>query len=323
MRRRAPRAPSVAPEARASRFATLVLAASCAFPALGCVRARKDSGVASAKGNTGARDPASQSGKCPSLPALPNAFHVKKRPINGATFWTSALDVLPGLKGAQGATTSALATLMEPPISLRQTFQLTVPGGALVAEGRKAIFSWSTKIDVYDCDKETRIGHVQQTLQSAVTQGAAGGTTAAVSGSAGLGGMVGRIWTTYEIADATGKVVAEARKFDLAKVRFDLVRPGAPGGAVGGENAKAGAPLATIERSFFQAGIVDDWSVTLHEPAALDMRLVLMIPAFKTDADATRAAQEALEALDGMANSRSSGRGGAPGTGSGSDRRPK
>ena len=81
--------------------------------------------------------------------------------------------------------------------------------------------------------------------------------------------------TTYEIFDAKNVKVAESHKQQFGAPKIDIIAADHPDDA-----------SVRIRRGAFQLGFFDEWVFETYG-GTLDPRVYLMIPAFKTDRDAT------------------------------------
>ena len=143
-------------------------------------------------------------------------------------------------------------------LNLRKTFEYKDENGATKAKGQERLFSWGTKIDVYDENGKVIGGIQEQVFKS-----------------------WWKPYTVYSIVDAQGKQIASSEKLEFLATDFTL------------KNDK-GEKIATIHRPWLNF-IRENWTVDILKPDEVDKRLLYMIPAYKTAADAERKAQEEEE----------------------------
>lgn len=143
-------------------------------------------------------------------------------------------------------------------LNLRKTFDYKDENGNTKARGQERLFSWGTKIDVYD-ENGKAIGGIQE--------------------------QIFKSWwhpyTVYSIVDAQGKEVAKSEKLELLATNFTLTN-------------EKGEKIATIHRPWLNF-LRENWTVDIEKPDEVDKRILYMIPAYKTAADAERKAEEEEE----------------------------
>lgn len=146
-------------------------------------------------------------------------------------------------------------------LNFRKTFEYRDENNQKKATGQERLFSWGTKIDIYD-EKGQPIGGIQE--------------------------QVFKSWwkpyTVYSVVDAQGKEIAKSEKLEAFETDFTL------------SNNK-GEKIATIHRPWLNF-IRDNWTISITKPDEVDKRILYMIPAYKTSADAERRARAQEEEED-------------------------
>lgn len=140
-------------------------------------------------------------------------------------------------------------------ISLTRSFKYKDADGNLVAEARSRILSWGSHIDVTD-NLGQPIGSIKEQVFKSFF----------------------KVYTAYSILDAGGKEIALSEKVDWIGTKLAI-------------SDKQGRLISTIERpwiNFFS----DHWTVKVHDPKAVDSRLMVMIAAYKTSVDNARRQEE-------------------------------
>lgn len=145
--------------------------------------------------------------------------------------------------------------------NLKKTFEYSDANGQKQALGQSRLFSWGTKIDVSDADGNN-IGGIQENVFQSLW----------------------RPYTTYSIVDKDGKEIAKSEKVQFFATDFTLKN-------------NNGEKIATIHRPWLNF-LRDNWDITILKPNEVDKRLLYMIPAYKTSADAERRAQESKSSDD-------------------------
>lgn len=143
-------------------------------------------------------------------------------------------------------------------LNLRKTFDYKDASGKTIATGQERLFSWGTKIDVYD-ENGKQIGGINEQLFKGFFH----------------------TYTVYSIVDAQGKELAKSAKFELGATDFTLTNP-------------KGEKIATIHRPWLN-WLRDNWTIDIMKPQEVDKRILYLIPAYKTVADAERKAAEEAE----------------------------
>lgn len=138
-------------------------------------------------------------------------------------------------------------------LSLSKSFTYESGAGRCVARARQSIFSWGSHVDVTDCSGG-KIGAVKEQVLKSLF----------------------KVHTTYSILDAADREVAVSEKVDWISTSVTLRKPG-------------GSVIATLERPWLNL-LSDTWTVKLHDRAAVDARLIVMIAAYKTSVDNDRRA---------------------------------
>ncbi len=143
-------------------------------------------------------------------------------------------------------------------LHLHKTFEYKDAAGATQATGKERIFSWGTKIDVTDANGKS-IGGIQE--------------------------EVFKSWwhphTIYSIVDDKGNKIATSEKVEFLATDFTLTN-------------NNGETIAKIHRPWLN-WVRDNWQVDIQKPGEVDKRLLYMIPAYKSSADADRRAEEEAE----------------------------
>lgn len=155
--------------------------------------------------------------------------------------------------------------------NLRKTFEYKDENGQTKAKGQERLLSWGTKIDVYD-EKGTSIGGIQE--------------------------HVFQSWwkphTVYSIVDAQGKELAKSEKLEFFATNFKLTN-------------EKGETVAKIHRPWLNF-VRDNWTIDIVKPDEVDKRILYMIPAYKTSADADRRAAESSDSSSSSSKSNSGSR---------------
>ena len=133
-------------------------------------------------------------------------------------------------------------------LSLTSTFDLLDLNGRKIAHARKRMISWGAIIDVTDCEGKV-IGTVREKVWSSLF----------------------KVATQYEVTDQTGKVVATSEKREFFSTDFKFSSP-------------SGTALMKMHRQSFNI-LSDTWMAMVTNASALDARIAVFIPAFKTAAD--------------------------------------
>jgi len=146
-------------------------------------------------------------------------------------------------------------------LHLHKTFEYDDAKGQKQSTGQERLLSWGTKIDVSDASGKPIGGIQEQVFKS-----------------------LWHPYSVYSIVDAQGKEVAKSEKLEAFSTNFTLTN----------EN---GDKIATIHRPWLNL-LRDNWTISINKPGEVDKRLLYLIPAYKTEADAERKAQEAAEAAE-------------------------
>lgn len=128
------------------------------------------------------------------------------------------------------------------------TFEYRTNEGNLLAIGQKAVLALATTIDIFDTGGG-KMGQIKQQLFPS-----------------GLSFM-----TEYAIFDGRGQELAHSEKVPLLQTEITLYD-------------KSQRRIAKLLRG--EVGITDDWSVDINLPGIVDERLIIMIAAYKSFADA-------------------------------------
>jgi uncharacterized protein YxjI len=141
-----------------------------------------------------------------------------------------------------------LGYVREKIISLTTSFDYYNEKDQLIAKASKAMFSWGSKLEVFDCDGK-KIGSIQEEIFASLFS----------------------ISTTYTIYNSLDKELAKSIKTEIAATNFKI--------------KNKDEQIAELHRPWFN--ITDSWSVEIKKPI-LDSRLLVMIGAFKTASDNER-----------------------------------
>lgn len=124
----------------------------------------------------------------------------------------------------------------------------------VVATARVNPFSWGTRIDVVDC-QGIKIGELKEDVWKSFF----------------------KVKTSYLVMDQSGRQVGKSEKLDWGNTTFDLKDAG-------------GRAVAHIERPWLRWA--DRWSVSVYDKSAIDERILIMIGAFKSAADAAKSSSD-------------------------------
>jgi uncharacterized protein YxjI len=127
-------------------------------------------------------------------------------------------------------------------------FDYTNQFGQYAGQGHTEVFSWGKQIDLKDC-QGNQIGGIKEDILKSLF----------------------KISTVYTLTDGSGQKVAESDKFDLGTTDFTI-------------RDIHGSTVATLHRPFFNL-VGDVWQVNLQNVTTVEPLTLLMIGAFKTDAD--------------------------------------
>lgn len=253
-----------------------------------------DAGLRSAAPSSEAQEEAGLKEGCGQVPVA-KSMELKKNLVNGLKVWTTGFE-LSSRDGDGGVTSTGgvLGYMGEPPISVRRTFQFTDSERRLIAEGRESIFPLIKRFDVFACDKKTPIGRLERHVDDQVVKVASTFQTAAAAsvwtptpfgfvtmGAAAVLKTATAMRSVFLIIDAENRVVGVAKKRDALVTSFTVEE------VIPGKESEPPATTWTIERGALQGGHFDNWKIKVSDESTIDSRLVLMLPAFKTDKDAS------------------------------------
>ncbi|MBI5623623.1 MAG: hypothetical protein HY924_07595 [Elusimicrobia bacterium] len=137
---------------------------------------------------------------------------------------------------------------------LTKTFQYLDASGHKVAEARARFFALGSTVDVTDGQGRV-IGTIKENILKSLF----------------------KVYTSYNILDAQGRVAAESEKVEWLSTEIVLRSPD-------------GRIAATVRRGFKENlfRFTDRWDVTISDPKAVDPRLVVMIGVYKSSVDNDR-----------------------------------
>ena len=136
-----------------------------------------------------------------------------------------------------------------------KTMTLYDPSGAsILATGKNRFFAIGSKMDVFDPS-----GHPIATIQEHVFD------------------SFFKVFTTYSIVDPSGSVLATSEKSEVFSTNIAV-------------RDRSGRVVATLNRPAIN-WISDNWAVSIVPNGAIDPRVLVMIPAFKTSVDNDRRAK--------------------------------
>lgn len=127
-------------------------------------------------------------------------------------------------------------------------FDYTNENGTHAGKANAAVFSWGHQIDVKDCQGNSIGGIKEDILKSWFS-----------------------VQTLYTLTNAAGEKIAESGKFDLGATDFTI-------------KDNQGSQVASLHRPWINF-LGDEWNVKVTNPEAVDPLMLVMIGAFKTDAD--------------------------------------
>lgn len=182
---------------------------------------------------------------CPSI-TLPSEFKAKEELISIGT--DVRLEV----------NRTRIGEIEERTLRLTPTFDLYNIDGKKVAQARQKILSIGTTIEVKDCENKS-IGTVKENIFKSFF----------------------KTYTSYDVLDATGKLIARSEKLELLATSIVVKSP-------------TGEPIMELSRPIFNF-ITDVWTVRILKANVIDPRIMIMIPAFKTSADNRERAKEEEE----------------------------
>lgn len=143
-------------------------------------------------------------------------------------------------------------------LHLRKTFEYKDANDVTQATGKERLFSWGTKIDVTDSSGKPIGGFQEEVFKS---------------------------WwhphTIYSIVDDKGNKVATSEKVEFLATDFTLTN-------------NKGETIAKVHRPWLN-WVRENWQIDIQKPGEVDKRILYMIPAYKTSADADRRAAEEEE----------------------------
>lgn len=144
-------------------------------------------------------------------------------------------------------------TVTEKLLSLTMSFEYRDDRNQLIAKARETFFSWGSEVVVYDCE-DHKIGMIKEQVFKSLF----------------------KAYTTYAISDAADQPVGVSQKTEFFSANFSVTDT-------------AGRDVAVITCPFFR--LRDKWQLTVVDKAPIDMRLIVMIGAYKTAKDHQRAAE--------------------------------
>lgn len=142
-------------------------------------------------------------------------------------------------------------SIRERVFSLARSFTYTDGTGAVASTARERLLSWGVRIDVHDSAGRL-IGSVEEEVLKSLL----------------------KVYTTYSIKDAGGNVVAKSEKSEWLATDIVLY-----------DNSRN--VVATLHRPAIN-WTGDTWNVSIKDRSAVDIRLLVMIGAYKTAVDNDR-----------------------------------
>lgn len=146
-------------------------------------------------------------------------------------------------------------------LRITPTFELFNVDGLKVASARKKFFSWGTTIEVKDCEGKL-IGTVKENIFKSFFN----------------------FYTRYDIFDPAGNVIATTKKTEFFATEFIVTN-------------QSNEPVMVLRRPTFNF-LIDTWNVQILKKDVVDIRIMTMIPAFKTSADNKKREEEKEEKKD-------------------------
>ena len=131
-------------------------------------------------------------------------------------------------------------------------FEMKDASGKKIGHAKQKVFSWGVEIDVFD-EKERKIGTVKEIISKSWL----------------------KIFTEYQILDASGKQIAKSEKKDWGDTDLKVTNMN-------------GSVIVSMSRPWLQFRLTDQWTVKLRNEEPIDPRLFLTMSAFKTDKDNAR-----------------------------------
>ncbi|MBI5210456.1 MAG: hypothetical protein HY927_10845 [Elusimicrobia bacterium] len=137
---------------------------------------------------------------------------------------------------------------------LTKSFQFLDAKGDKLAEARARFFALGSTVDVTD-PQGRPIGTIKENIFKSLF----------------------KVYTSYNILDGQGRVVAESEKVEWLSTQMALRAPD-------------GRVVAEVRRGFKENlfRFTDRWDVTIRDPKAVDPRLVVMIGVYKSSVDNDR-----------------------------------
>jgi uncharacterized protein YxjI len=142
-------------------------------------------------------------------------------------------------------------------LNFNKTFDLLDERGQKVAQAKDQFFSFGSTSEVFDCN-----GKLIGTIKEEVFQ------------------SLFRPMTLYKILDAKGNEIATSEKLESFSTYFTIKN-------------KQGQEVAEMRRPFIN-WFSDKWEINIQNSNGIDPRILVMIPAFKTAADAERKSKSAM-----------------------------
>lgn len=143
-----------------------------------------------------------------------------------------------------------VGSIKERLMNMTKTFELLDTEGELVAKAKEKMFTWGVEIGITD-ENGVSIGSVEEKVFESFW----------------------KVSTEYVVKDASGNIVGTSKKFDRTSTDFVI-------------SDNTGSKVATFKRPFINL-VTDKRNCTLNSQA-IDSRLLIFIPCFKTSRDSER-----------------------------------
>ncbi|MDD5456005.1 MAG: hypothetical protein PHV30_03115 [Candidatus Margulisbacteria bacterium] len=151
--------------------------------------------------------------------------------------------------------------------NLSTQFEFKDKSDNLVATGKKALVSWGTRIDVYD-SQNNKIGTIREEVLKSLF----------------------KRYTSYKILDSNGNEIAKSKKLDFGATGITLYNP-------------SGKEIATIDRPWINI-FRDNWNIDIKDRSAVDMRILVLIGAYKTYSDNAKSSSDSSNSSRPKSNSK-------------------
>jgi len=188
---------------------------------------------------------------------------------------------------------------------LRTTFYMRDKQRKVFAIAHKKLIAVTTTIEVFKCKQSDdgakiqdgeKIGSFEQDIKSAlartVVRAVAGGVEAKTGGA--LGKAAANAFSLYNVRNGLGVAVGFSRKIDAGIVGFSIfpineqMRTQIMEDQVVEPDRQGSPAVIEISRgNVFGAGWLDKWEIKINAESEVPFSVALMIPAFKSDHDAT------------------------------------